>query len=228
MRYRRHQLLLSETPLSYRWKGPICEIYISTSEHLEVEPVTVVFDGDSLVLHVGRQSLNIVLLDEVKEWFVTEHLSDLELMLVPALVEARLDVALVHIESPPVDLSACLTNEDAKGHVEVCALVSTTLNAESVEIVLCEYLLNELRLLRGLTLYDRLDLRWGNVDQVGIVRQVVVRLLLDTWCPGGLEPFWDLTQNRWLSNLRLHVRRLVLNHLVLILSGHLISRVSLL
>ena len=67
MRYRRHQLLLSETSLSYRWKGPICEIYISTSEHLEVEPVTVVFDGDSLVLHVGRQPLNIVLLDELKE-----------------------------------------------------------------------------------------------------------------------------------------------------------------
>ena len=149
-------------------------------------------------------------------------------MLVPALVEARLDVALVHIESPPVDLSAGLTNEDAKGHIEVCALVSTTLNAECVEIVLCEYLLNELSLLRGLTLDGRLDLRRGNVNQVGIVRQVVVRLLLDAWCPGGLEPFWDFAQNRWLSNLRLHVRRLVLTHLVLILSGYLISRVSLL
>ena len=57
-------------------------------------------------------------------------------MFIPALREARLHIALIHVESFPVDVGAGLADENAKRHIEVRALAATALNAVGVESVL--------------------------------------------------------------------------------------------
>jgi len=61
-------------------------------------------------------------------------------MFVPIFREARLDIALCHVEHCPVNLSAGLTNENAVSHIEVGRLVFATLNTEGVEGIFGEEL----------------------------------------------------------------------------------------
>lgn len=181
-------MLLRKSTLGKRWERSASKAWVKATKHLMVYPVSIVLDGDCLVLLRDRQPLHIVLFDEFKEGLVAEHLCDFELMLVPALGEAGLNIALTHVERSPVDVRAGFADEDAKGDIEVRALLLATLNAVSVVGVLNELFLDKLSLLLGLTLNHRLNLRRLNIDQVRVVRQVLIRLLLGAGHPGRLEP----------------------------------------
>lgn len=151
--------------------------------------------------------LQIVLLDEFKEWLVAEHLGNLELMLVPTLCEAGLYVALTHVKCFPVSVRASLADKDAKCHIKVCTFVPTTLDTECIEGILYEQFLNELGLLLRLSLDGRFDLRRWNMDQVRIVGQQLVRLLLGIGHPCRLEPLGELALYRRLLGLDMRNRR---------------------
>ena len=49
------------------------------------QSVAVVLDSDRLILERDRILLDLVLLQEVKEWFISEHLGHFQLVLVPIL-----------------------------------------------------------------------------------------------------------------------------------------------
>ena len=62
-------------------------------------------------------------------------------MLVPALCEASLHIALAHVKGLPESVGAVLADEDAKRHVKVSALVAAALDTVCVEGVFQDELL---------------------------------------------------------------------------------------
>ena len=78
-------------------------------------------------------------------------------MLIPVFQEAALHIAGVHIKYLPVDLGACFANESAKGHIEMCGLRFSTVNAIGIKGILDEKVLNQFALLGDRTL----DMRFG-------------------------------------------------------------------
>ena len=114
------------------------KLRIGTTKYLKIEPVSIVLDSDGLVARRNAHLLDLILLDELEERLVAEHGGHFQLVFVPRLIEARLDVALVLVEVQPVDASARLTDKGAVCDAEVRALVLATVYAESVEVVLCQ------------------------------------------------------------------------------------------
>ena len=96
--------------------------------------------------------MDIVLLDEVEEGLVSKQLRDFELVLVPALSEASLYIALAHVKGFPKGMGTVLADENSESHVEVGALVAAALDAVRVERIFQNELVKELSLLRRLSL----------------------------------------------------------------------------
>ena len=61
------------------------EFRVDASHRFVAQSVAVVLDSDRLILERDRILLDLVLLQEVKEWFISEHLGHFQLVLVPIL-----------------------------------------------------------------------------------------------------------------------------------------------
>ena len=131
-------LLLRHLALLNRGHRAPSKLMICSSKYLKIEPVSIVLDSDGFVARRYAHLLDLILLDKLKEGLVAEHGGYFQLVFVPCLIEARLDVALVLVEVQPVDASARLTDEGAVCDAKMRALVLATVYAESVEVVLCQ------------------------------------------------------------------------------------------
>ena len=126
--------------------------------YLAINPVPVVFGSHSPVLDFDLCPFELVYFHELEEGFVSVHRRDLQLVFVPVLGEARLDVAFAHIKALPMDLCTLVADEDSKGDVEHGARIIEAINAIRIESISRYYLFDQLGLLRRLPLNRRRSL----------------------------------------------------------------------
>ena len=175
---------------------------VETAKDFKVDPIPVVLDCNCFVAILDGHLVKSILLDELKEGLVAKHLSHLQLMLVPVLLEAFLYIAFGHVKGRPVDLGASMANEGAISHVEVCALILAALHAVGIKRILGKQIPDELRLLGGLALHDRGRRRGSRSLNEGEER---VWWELSEWLLGRIgKPGWLLvwTQFHRICSLR--------------------------
>ena len=218
---------LGKFALLYGRHGSSEEFRVDASHCLVVQSVAVVLDSDRLVLERDRILLDFVLLQELEERLISEHLGHFQLVLVPILCQRCLDIANVHVEELPVRLCASLADESAECDVEVRALLLAAIDAESVEGVLDQQRLYQLGLLGRLPLEDgngRWHLRWRNELEVRVGRQLLVRLLVKLGFPGGEQVLGKLSSFKRRHCIR--YRHLRLSHWCRLVPSYLSSRLQ--
>lgn len=125
-------------------------------------------------------------------------------MFVPVLGEARLGVALRHVENLPMDLGTVHADKDSIGDIEVGALVLAAFDAIGIVSIFSQQLLDKLGLSLGLSLVDGLrNGLWGLPDegQVWVRRHLSLERLLVSL----RDPSWLLVRGygHWLTVLSL-------------------------
>ena len=151
------KLLLCQFSFVNSWDGPSDKLSVEATCCLMVHTISIVLDGDGLVLLLDSHLLNAILFHEFKQRSISEHLGNFELMLIPVFQEAALHIARVHIKYLPVDLGACFTDKSAKGHIEMCGLRLSTVDAIGIKGILDEKALDQFALLGN----RALDMRFG-------------------------------------------------------------------
>ena len=132
------KLLFGHLALVNSWNGSSDKLSVKAARRFMVHTISIVLDGHGFVFLLNSHLLYAVLLHEFEERAIAEHLGNFQLMLIPVLQEASLHIAGVHIKDLPVDLGASFTNERAKGHIEMCGLLLSTVDAVCIKGILDE------------------------------------------------------------------------------------------
>ena len=141
LRLLRLKAFLGEFALLDGGHGPSEELRVDASCCFVVQAVAIVLDRDRFVLQCDCVLLDLVLFHELEKGLISEHLGHFQLVLVPVLSQHCLDIADIHVEELPVGSGARLADKCAERDVEVRALGLAAVDAESVEGVLHQQIL---------------------------------------------------------------------------------------
>ena len=140
------------------WRGLGLVEWLTISSCPKV--LLVPFGDEWLILDMDWLHLNVVWLEQVEPVFIVCHYEDLELVWIPMLRVYLLQVVLTAREVLLMNDCTWFADEDTVLHFEVSRLVSQTVNAVSIKLVVCHSLLQQGFEVFMLLLWDVLCHTW--------------------------------------------------------------------